>query len=229
MKRTGNLFDRIVERENFRLAVGKAVRDKRHRPDAGRFMARLDDNVKEMMDQVWAGTFRLGRFHQFVIHDPKERVITAPCFPERVLHHAIMNVCEPVFDRWLIDDTFACRLGRGRLPALQRAQRFARGHAYFLKLSVCAYHLGGVRSQGAASVAVRPLCRVAVLGLRQLRRCGLQGRAGGWQGRDRGSVADVGRRADGNFGVSQHLAQKKRPPGFPVTQRPSSSPATSGT
>jgi hypothetical protein len=71
-----------------------------------------------------------------VVHDPKERVITAPCFAERVLHHAIMNVCEPVFDRWLIDDTFACRLGRGRLPALQRAQRFARGHAYFLKLDI---------------------------------------------------------------------------------------------
>ena len=139
MKRTGNLFERIVERENFRLAVSKAVRGKRQRPDAIRFMARLDDNLKEMMDQVSAGTFPLGRFHQFVIHDPKERVITAPCFPERVLHHAILNVCEPVFDRWLIDETFACRLGRGRLPALQRAQRFARGHAYFLKFDIRKY------------------------------------------------------------------------------------------
>jgi RNA-directed DNA polymerase len=139
MKRTGNLFDRIVERENLRLAVSKAVRGKRQRPDARRFLARLDDNLTEMMDQVSAGTFPLGRFHQFVIHDPKERVITAPCFPERVLHQAIMKVGEPVFDRWLIDDTFACRTGRGRLPALQRAQHFARGHAYFLKLDVRKY------------------------------------------------------------------------------------------
>ena len=84
MKRTGNLFDRIVERENFRLAVSKAVRRKRQRPDARRFLERLDDNLEEMMDEVGADTFPLGRFHQFVIHDPKERIITAPCFPERV-------------------------------------------------------------------------------------------------------------------------------------------------
>ena len=120
--------------------VISAARGSRHRPDARQFMERLDDSVQEMMDQVWAGTFALGRFHQFVIHDPKERVITAPCFPERVLHHAIMNVCEPVFDRWLIDDTFACRTGRGRLPALQRAlTAFSRGFTYFLKLDIRKY------------------------------------------------------------------------------------------
>jgi hypothetical protein len=50
MKRTGNLFESIVARENFRRAVGKAVRGKRHQPDAGRFMARLDDNMKEQID-----------------------------------------------------------------------------------------------------------------------------------------------------------------------------------
>ena len=69
----------------------------------------------------------------------KERLITAPCFRERVLHHAIMNVCEPVFERWLIDDTFAGRKGKGRLAALDRARRFAAGHGYFLKLDVRKY------------------------------------------------------------------------------------------
>ena len=149
----GNLFECIVERENFRLAVSKAVRGKRDRPDARHFMERLDNSVKEMMDQVWAGTFPLGRFHQFLIHDPKERVITAPCFPERVLHHAIMNVCEPVFDRWLIDDTFACRIGRGRIPALQRAQRFSRCFAYFLKLDIRKYFDSIPHDQLLASLA----------------------------------------------------------------------------
>ena len=41
----------------------------------------------------------MGRYHRFVIHDPKERVIHAARFPERVLHHALMNVCEPLFER----------------------------------------------------------------------------------------------------------------------------------
>ena len=66
-------------------------------------------------------------------------MITAPCFRERVLHHAIMNVCEPVFERRLIADTFACRRGKGRLAALDRARHFARGWAFFLKLDVRKY------------------------------------------------------------------------------------------
>jgi retron-type reverse transcriptase len=139
MKRTGNLFEQIVDRDNLRLAYSRALRGKRARRDAQQFAQRLDQNLEEMAEQVAAGTYPLGRYQQFIIHDPKERIITAPCFAERVLHHGIMNVCEPILDRWLIDDTFACRPGRGRIAALQRAQSFARRFAYFLKLDVRKY------------------------------------------------------------------------------------------
>lgn len=61
-----------------------------------------------MSASIREGTFPVGRFHQFLIRDPKERVITAPCFDERVLHHAIMDVCEPVMERWLLGMTGAC-------------------------------------------------------------------------------------------------------------------------
>ncbi len=126
MKRTGNLLERIAERDNLRLAFHKALRGKRDRKDTQQYALRLDANLDEMARLLLAGTFPVGRYRQFIIHDPKERIITAPCFAERVLHHGLMNVCEPVFDRWLIADTFACRTGRGRLPALQRA-RSSRG------------------------------------------------------------------------------------------------------
>jgi hypothetical protein len=139
MKRTGDLFERIVERDNLRLAFLKAVRGQRDRRDAQRFGQRLDHNLEEMTEQLLAGNCPLGRYRQFIIHDPKERIITAPCFAERVLHHDIRNVCEPIPDRWLIDDTYACRTGRGRVAALQRAQSFARPFPYFLKLDVRKY------------------------------------------------------------------------------------------
>ena len=84
-------------------------------------------------------TFRVGNYHQFTIHDPKERLITAPCFRERVLHHAIFNLCEPILERHLIADTFACRVGKGWLVALERAQRFAGRHRFFLKLDIRKY------------------------------------------------------------------------------------------
>ena len=103
------------------------------------FLHDLDHHLEAMAEQLQAGTFPLGRFRQFIRFDPKERIITAPCFPERVLHHAIMNVCEPVFERWLIDDTFACRAGKGRLAALDAAQQFARRFPFFLKLDIRKY------------------------------------------------------------------------------------------
>ena len=139
MKRIGNLFDSIVEYDNLRLATARALRGKRNRPDARQFVASLDTNLSEMRQQLLSGPTLLGTYRQFVIHDPKRRVITAPCFRERVLHHALMNVCEPVFERWLIDDTFACRCNRGREAAVTRAARFARRYPFFLKLDIRSY------------------------------------------------------------------------------------------
>ena len=139
MKRTGNLFDEIVEWKNLRLAAYKAFRGKRTRLDARQFASELDSRLNQMAHQLRDGSFPLGRYHQFVIHDPKRRTITAPCFAERVLHHAIMNVCEPVFERRLIHDTYACRAGRGREAAIQRAQRFAQRFPSYLKLDIRRY------------------------------------------------------------------------------------------
>jgi RNA-directed DNA polymerase len=139
MRRTGNLFQQIVNRDNLRLAFSKAVRGKLHRPEARRFAADLEGRLRAIGNQLQAGAAPVGEFHQFVLHDPKERVITAPCFAERILHHAVMNVCEPIFDRWLIDDTFACRTGRGREAALRRALQFAHGSPFFLKLDIRKY------------------------------------------------------------------------------------------
>lgn len=139
MRRTAKLFDRIHEPENLRLAFHKAARGRRGQAVVRQFAAGLDDRILEMAKAICEGTFPVGRFHQFLIRDPKERVITAPCFDERVLHHAIMNLCEPVLDRWLIDDTFACRVGKGREAAILRAQHFTRTAAWCLKLDVRKY------------------------------------------------------------------------------------------
>lgn len=139
MKRVGNLLGQVAERENLQLAYRRALRGKQHRPDAIRFGRRLECNLTRLVEQFDSGQVSVGRFHQFVIHDPKERIITAPCFEERVLHHAIMNVCEPVLDRWLIADTYACRTGKGREAAVVRARDFARRKGAFLKLDARRY------------------------------------------------------------------------------------------
>jgi hypothetical protein len=89
-------------------------------------VADLDANLRRLRERLLDQAVQVGRFHQFTIYDPKERLITAPCFEERVLHHAILNVSEPVFEHWLIHNTYTCRVGKGRIACLARAQRFAR-------------------------------------------------------------------------------------------------------
>ena len=139
MKRVGGMYEPILELDNFLVAFHRAARGKRYRAEVREFQDGLPNWLASIADRLSRGSFAFGRFHQFLIHDPKERIITAPCFEERVVHHAIMNVCEPVLDRWLIDDTFACRIGRGREAAVVRAMQFCRAQPWCLKLDVRKY------------------------------------------------------------------------------------------
>ena len=139
MRRAANLFERIPSRTICAWPSTRPPAAGEGRPLCGSSRHGLERRIAAMSDAIREGTIPVGRFQQFVIRDPKERVITAPCFDERVLHHAIMNVCEPVMDRWLIDDTFACRTGKGREAAIQRAQQFTRNSVWFLKLDVRKY------------------------------------------------------------------------------------------
>jgi hypothetical protein len=140
MKRAGNLLEAIAEPENLRLAYWKAARHKRDRADAQAFGACLAEELAALRDGILAGDAPVGRHRFFTIHDPKERVICAACFRERVLHHAIMNVCEPLLDRRMIAHSYACRRGKGRSRAVRLAADWTRRHAWFCHLDVHKYY-----------------------------------------------------------------------------------------
>lgn len=139
MRRASNLYEQIADRENLRLAFSKAISGKRSRSDVRLFTESLEANLTTLRQNLLNESLTVGHCRQFVIHDPKERVITAPCFEDRVLHHAIMNICEPVFERFLIADTFACRVGKGRIAALQRAIGFSRRFPMVVRLDMRKY------------------------------------------------------------------------------------------
>ena len=136
MKRIGGLWPQIWEPENLRIAFHKAAKGKWDRPTTRHFASDYEGNLTRLREQAEAGRLNTGRFTRFTIHDPKPRVIHAAVFEERVLHHAIMNICEPWFDRWLDDDCYACRRGKGCPPALERARHFAGCYRWFLKLDI---------------------------------------------------------------------------------------------
>ena len=133
MKRVGNIFDAVVERENLRDAFLKASRGKRHRLDQRQYADNLDNELDRLREGLLNVDYPVGNYRRFKIYDPKEREICVAPFGERVLHHALMNVCEPWFDKWLVFDTYACRAGKGQLRAVKRAAQFAARHAWFLK------------------------------------------------------------------------------------------------
>ncbi len=133
MKRVGNIFDAVVERDNLRDAFLKASRGKRHHADQRQYAANLSQEIERLRRGLLNLDFPIGNYAHFMIYDPKEREISVAPFAERVLHHALMNVCEPYIDRWLIADTYACRRGKGQLRAVLRAALFASRYTWFLK------------------------------------------------------------------------------------------------
>lgn len=139
MKRIGNLYPLIAEPENLRLAFMKSTRGKNHKPDVIAYRAHLDANLKALRNQLLARDVDVGHYHFFTVHDPKERVICAASFPERVLHHAVMNICEPVLERFAIHDSYACRKDKGMHMAVHRAQSFTRRNPWYLKLDIQKY------------------------------------------------------------------------------------------
>jgi retron-type reverse transcriptase len=139
MKRAGNLLAAIAALDNLRLAFWKAAKGKRAKADCRRFERDLEGNLERLAAELLSGCVRVGDYHYFRIQDPKERLICAATFRERVMHHALMNVCEPVLERAAIADSYACRKSKGGLAAVARAQGFAARQAWFLKMDVARY------------------------------------------------------------------------------------------
>lgn len=139
MKRAGNFFEKIISLENLQLAFWKAQRGKSSKSEVRYYRQNLQANLNELQTGLISDTFPLGGYHYFKVMDPKERMICAASFPERVLHHAIMNVCEPVFERYAIFDSYACRKLKGSHSAVKRAALFARKSQYYLKLDIAKY------------------------------------------------------------------------------------------
>jgi RNA-directed DNA polymerase len=139
MKRVGYLLERIAEPENLREAFLRASRAKSDRADVQAFRENLRAHLAEMRDQILSGEVPVGGYRQFRVYDPKERVITVAPFAQRVLHHAILLVCEPYLENKLVPWTYACRKGKGRLAALDAAAGHCRKQAWYLKLDIRKY------------------------------------------------------------------------------------------
>jgi retron-type reverse transcriptase len=129
-QRIGNLWPALVSFENLLLAHSKARRGKRDRPEVAAFEYELERGLLRLQRELEDRTYRPGTYRTFTIREPKERLISAAPFRDRVVHHALMNVLEPVLDARMSFDSYACRKGKGTHAALDRYTHFARRFKY---------------------------------------------------------------------------------------------------
>ena len=139
MKRHGHLFEQVVEYGNLLAAAHRARRGKRDRIAVARFVFDLEPNLLRLQEELRSGSYRMRPYRTFVIREPKRRRICAADFRDRVVHHALCAVLDPIFDGCLIDDTFACRRGKGTHAAVRRLQQFSRRFRYVLMCDVRRY------------------------------------------------------------------------------------------
>ena len=136
MKRYGYLFERVCDFRALTTAAIEAARGKKKKARVAMFLQNLETEVIALEKEVRDKNYRPRPYRPFIVHDPKVRMICAADFRDRVVHHAICKVLEPIFERSLISDTYACRKGKGTHLAIRKAQTFCRRYNYFLKLDV---------------------------------------------------------------------------------------------
>lgn len=138
-KRVGNLMPRIASMANLYEAFYRAARGRTGKKVVIDFRQHLDENLANIRRQLLDGSFCFGQYHFFTIHDPKKRTICAASFPERIVFHAMMRICHPVFESFQTNDSFASRKGRGQYAALERTQYMTRRYRWFAKIDVRKY------------------------------------------------------------------------------------------
>ena len=121
-----NLYEELCSRDNLLLAFKKAKKGKSKKLYVISFESKLAENISNLQKELISKTYKPVRLKRFVIRDPKTRTIHSSIFRDRVVHHAIINLLEPIFDRTFIYDSFASRDRKGSHKAVLRFKSFTR-------------------------------------------------------------------------------------------------------
>ncbi|MFQ6730072.1 MAG: reverse transcriptase domain-containing protein [Alphaproteobacteria bacterium] len=137
MKTYKNLWDEFISLENFNLAVKKAVKSKKNKKQTKFFLEHKDELLEKLRDDLQNNKYKNSRYRIFYVFEPKKREIyELPLYPDHIVHHALINVLGPIWQKRFIKDSYACIPGRGIHSAAQRAMLFVRKNKYVLQCDV---------------------------------------------------------------------------------------------
>ena len=141
MKRLHNIYNKFISLDNFKLAYKKALKGKKNRKFdfINKFSPDLDNKLTEIIDLIKNKTYKAGPYNIFYVTRPKLRKICVAPFRDRIIHHALINILEERFEKYMIPNSFACRKGKGIDLALKTARKYCGKYKWFLKLDVTKY------------------------------------------------------------------------------------------
>lgn len=145
MKRIGNLYEKIISMENLRLADEKARRGKLQTHGVKVHDANREANLLALHEALLTKTFRTSKYDVFTVYEPKERVIyRLPYYPDRIVHHAIMNILEPIWVSVFTHNTFSCIKERGIEGCARHVGKMLKKYdgkpLYCLKIDIRKYY-----------------------------------------------------------------------------------------
>jgi len=138
-RKHNDLFCRIASFAALRIAARKAVKGKRKKPSAASFFANLERELLRLECALRDGSYGPGRYVEIVVREPKERLVSAAPFRDRVVHHALCAVVCPIFEAGFIGNTFANRTGKGTHAAIRVYERHRDNHAHVLRADIFRY------------------------------------------------------------------------------------------
>lgn len=131
-----SLWQQVTMWENLLIAFRKASKGKRGLPAAAIFEHHLTDKLHQLQNDLITHTYRPGRYTHFYVHEPKRRKISAAPFRDRVVHHALCNRIEPIFERLFLPQSFANRRRKGTHRAIDQLQAYAYRYKYVLRADI---------------------------------------------------------------------------------------------
>lgn len=144
MKRVGNLYQEVISIKNLRSADKKAQLGKKKQYGVIEHNKNREQNIRKLHFKLKNKAYKTSEYFVFKIREPKERTIsTLEYFPNRVTHHAVVNIIEPILVKSFISQTYSCLKGRGIHKALRdvnKALRDVEGTKYTLKLDIRKYY-----------------------------------------------------------------------------------------
>ena len=137
LKRLNNVWDKIISYDNLMLALQKAARGKKKRRSVRRVLQKADYYITMLHEQLVSGAYKTSPYSIITLFVPKERkIFRLPFFPDRIVHHAIMNVMEPYWTDRFIYHSYACRQGKGQHKGSRKCMDYARKYRYCLKCDI---------------------------------------------------------------------------------------------